>query len=79
MLTQTIYSQDTVLIWFDNEGIYTGNPSLFDEFNGVKLDESTWYGYYPWGGLSLDANTYTDPRMCEQSGGVLKLSVDSVN
>ena len=79
VLTQTVYSQDTLLIWFDPEGIYTGNPSLFDEFNGVKLDESTWYGYYPWGGLSLDANTYTDPRMCEQSGGVLKLSVDTVN
>jgi len=79
VLTQTLYSQDTLLIWIDAEGIYSGNPSLFDEFNGRQLDESTWFGYYPWGGLSLDANTYTDPLMCEQSGGVLKLSVDTVN
>lgn len=78
-LIQEFYGQDTVIIWLDPEGIYTGNPTLFDEFNGDKLDESIWFGYYPWGGLSLDAKTFTDPKMCEQTRGVLKLSVDTVN
>lgn len=79
VLTQTLFSQDTLLIWIDQEGIYTGKPSLFDEFNGSNLDESTWFGYYPWGGLSLDANTYTDPLLCKQASGVLNLAVDTVN
>jgi len=73
------YSQDTLLLIIDADEVHQGNPSLYDDFNGSTLDQSRWYGYYPWGGLSLDAKTYTDPTLCNQRNGVLTLSVDTVS
>jgi hypothetical protein len=73
------YAQDTLLIALYPGGIAKGKPSLNDEFEAAQLNASRWYGYYPWGGLSLDSKTYTDPTMCSQYGGRLILSVDTAH
>ena len=44
------YAQDTLIIAMYPGGISIGKPSLNDEFEGNRLNESMWYGYYPWGG-----------------------------
>lgn len=74
-----IYCQDTLILFIESDEVYIGRPSLYDDFSGSNLDQSRWYGYYPWGGLSLDAKTYTDPSLCNQSNGLLRLSVDTVS
>lgn len=56
-----------------------GDASLVDNFDGISINTKTWYNYYPWGGVSLDAKTYTDPSLCRQKNGFLELLVDTVS
>jgi hypothetical protein len=56
-----------------------GEGSLIEDFRGSDINKDHWFNYYPWGGVSLDAKTYTDPNLCQQKNGFLVLSVDTVN
>ena len=58
--------------------IVKGEAELMDDFTGNTINQELWYNYYPWGGLSLDAKTYTDPTMATQKAGILELKVDTV-
>lgn len=74
-----IHAQDTLIFIIHDEGILQGNIDVCDEFSKNEIDDKNWYGYYPWGGVSIDANTYTDPTMVNTSNGLLHLNVDTVN
>ncbi len=82
-LTMCLFSsgfcQNSRVFMLHREGISMGELSLGDEFNGQQLNQDLWYGYYPWGGLSMKAKTYTDPTMCHQKSGVLELKVDTTS
>lgn len=70
-------AQKAFMVMFHDERVSVGENLLLDDFKGDQLNDSLWYGYYPWGGLSIDAQTYTDPQQCQQRNGVLYLTVDT--
>jgi len=74
------YSQaPQTLLEFTKEEIFVYEPKLIEDFTSPKLNEEMWFGYYPWGGLSLDARTYTSPDMCKVKNGNVVLSLDTTS
>jgi len=71
-------AQKPFVAFLAQERTLWGEATLIDDFDGNEINTNLWYNYYPWGGVSLDARTYTDPRLCEQKDGLLVLSVDTV-
>jgi len=74
-----IDAQKPYFIVFTEKEIAISNSLLIDDFEGSDVNQKLWYNYYPWGGLSIDANTYTDPVMCYQEKGTLVLKVDTIS
>ncbi len=67
------------LLEYRADEIFVYLPKVIEDFTSPKLDEERWFGYYPWGGLSLDARTYTSPDMCKVKNGNLVLSLDTTS
>ena len=74
-----IDAQKPYFIVFTEKEIAISHSLLIDDFDGSEVNQKLWYNYYPWGGLSIDANTYTDPVMCYQEKGTLVLKVDTIS
>ena len=73
-----VLAQKPFLAFLTPDETVWGEGSFIDDFRGSEINPSLWYNYYPWGGVSLDAKTYTDPKLCQQKDGFLVLSVDTV-
>ncbi|MFM7566034.1 MAG: family 16 glycosylhydrolase [Flavobacteriales bacterium] len=74
-----VKAQKPFLVMFHEQTVSISENVFIDEFTSDKLNDSLWYGHYPWGGLSLDAKTYTDPLMVKQRSGQLYLTVDTTS
>lgn len=72
-------AQLPVFVVFNENKVTIGKNQFLDDFNGNRINDSLWFEYYPWGGLSIDAQTYTDPKMCQQKAGELYLTVDTTS
>lgn len=76
---KVLEAQDPFVVFLTPDKTVWGDIALMDNFDGPQINTDHWYNYYPWGGVSLEAKTYTDPTMCLQKDGQLVLMVDTVS